>query len=290
MNNLKYYLNRAQKENWAIGQFNFSTLEQFKGILGAAKKLNSPLILGASEGESKFSGLEEAVAMLKFYRKKLKLPIFLNLDHGKSFSYIKKAVNAGYDAVHFDGSKLPLKENTRITREVVNYAKRFGVLVEGEVGAIGTDSSRPYKEKFKIKEEDLTDPDDAREFVEKTKVDSLAISIGNFHGIEVSGSNPRLRLERLKKIKEKTGNNFLVLHGGSGIPEKDVRKAIKLGIVKVNINTELRMAYTDALKRMFKKKPDEVTPYKYMPEAIAAVQKIVEDKIKLFKSNNKAQI
>ncbi len=284
---LKYYLKKAQKEKWAIGHFNFSNLETLRAIIQAAEKLKSPLILGTSEGESKFIGLKQAVALVDSYKKEKGLPVFLNLDHGRSFHYIKKAIDAGYKAVHFDGSKLSLEENIRQTKKVIKYAKKLGVLVEGEVGAIGTDASRIYKKKFEIREKNLTDPADAEKFIKETKTDSLAISIGTFHGIEVRGLNPRLRLERLKEIKKMTGDTFLVLHGGSGTPKKDMEKAIKLGIDKININTELRITYTNALKKNLKKNPKETTPYKYMPEVIEAVQKVVEEKIKLFGSANK---
>jgi fructose-bisphosphate aldolase class II len=283
---LKDYLKKAQKEGWAIGHFNFSTLEQLTGILNAAQKTRAPVILGTSEGESKFLGLEEAVNLVKFYQKKL--PVFLHLDHGKSFGYIKKAIGSGYKSVHFDGSKLPLGKNIEVTKRIVRYAKKKNVLVEGEVGMIGTDASRLYRERFKIKEEDLTNPADASKFIKETNVDSLAISIGAFHGIEVRGLNPRLRLKRLREIKNRVGDAILVLHGGSGTPREDIKKAIKLGIVKININTELRLTYTNTLKKVLKKKPKEIVPYRYMPEVVKAVQKVVEEKIKLFGSANKA--
>ena len=152
MKNIKYYLKKAQEEHFAIGQFNFSDFSQMRAICDAGAALKSPIILGTSEGESKFFGLEEAVAIRDVLRKKTGLPIFLNLDHGKSFEYLKEAIDAGYDMVHFDGSKLPLEENIKITKEVVKYAKNKGVTVEGEVGRIGTDSSKIYLEKFEIKE------------------------------------------------------------------------------------------------------------------------------------------
>jgi len=192
MKPLKHYLEKAQKEGWAMGQFNFSDFTQMKGIVNKANELKSPIILGTSEGESKFFGLEEAATLRNFFKKKLNLPIFLNLDHGKTFEYLKQAIDAGYDMVHFDGSKLPLEENIKIAKEVVKYARHRKVLVEGEVGRVGNDSSKLYSEKFQIKEEDLTKPDQVQEFVRETKVDLLAPSIGNFHGIEISGIDPNL--------------------------------------------------------------------------------------------------
>src|SRR3989344_3024412 len=137
MKNLKYYLNKAYKEKWAVGQFNFSDFSQVKGIVQAAQNLRTPIILGTSEGESKFVGLQEAVAIRNVLRKETGLPIFLNLDHGKSPEYLKEAILAGYDMVHFDGSKLPLEENIKITKKVVSFAKTRGIVVEGEVGRFG---------------------------------------------------------------------------------------------------------------------------------------------------------
>ena len=284
--NLKNYLRKAQKQGWAIGQFNFSTFEQLRGILAAAQKMKSPVILGTSEGESKFLGIREIIALVEISKTKYQIPAFLNLDHGKDLKWLKQAIDYGYSAVHFDGSELPLEKNIKYAKKVVEYARKKGVLVEGEVGAIATESSKIYKKTFKIKEEDLTAPEDAQKFIEETKVDSLAISIGNFHGIEISGLNPKLRLKRLEEIRKKTGNKFLVLHGGSGTPLQDIRKAIKLGIVKININTEIRKAYTFSLKKELEK-TGEITPYKYLAQAIESVQKKVEEKLELFGSKNK---
>ncbi|MEK7663837.1 MAG: class II fructose-bisphosphate aldolase [Patescibacteria group bacterium] len=310
MKNLKYYIQKAYKEKWAIGQFNFSTFEQVKGIVAAAQNLKSPVILGTSEGESKFVGLQEAVAIRNVLRKKTGSPIFLNLDHGKSFSteggsasggeipyIIKEAIAAGYDMVCFDGSKLPLEENIKISQQVVKFARwlrlrqsfgrQGGVVVEGEVGRFGTDASRLYREKFEIKDEDLTNPDDVKKYLEQAKVDVLAVSIGTFHGIDITGASPNIRLDRLQEIRENL-NIPLVLHGGSGTPEEDIKKAIKLGIVKININTETRLAFTSTLRGTLESNKTELTPYKYLKEPIEAVRKVIEEKIRLFGSNDKA--
>ncbi len=289
MKTIKHYLEKAQKEKFAIGQFNFSDFTQMKAIVSAGEKLKSPIILGTSEGESKFFGLQEAVALRDIIRKKTGLSIFLNLDHGKSFEYLKEAIDAGYDMVHFDGSKMPLEENIKTAKEVVKYAKKKGVLVEGEVGRIGTDSSKLYSEKFEIKEEDLTKPEDAEKFVKETKVDLLAVSIGTFHGIDISGVCPNLRLDILEKIKGKMGKMGLVLHGGSGTPEDDIKEAINRGIVKININTELRVAFSGNLRRFLDNNVEEVVPYKFLALAKNSVEKVTELKIKMFGSENKAQ-
>lgn len=292
MKNLKYYLAKAQKEKWAIGQFNFSDLSQVKGIVWAAQTLKAPVILGTSEGESKFVGLAQAVAMRNIIRKETGLPIFLNLDHGKSFEYLKEAILAGYDMVHFDGSKLLLNDNIKVSKKVVDFAHGKGVLVEGEVGRFGTDASKVYQEKFEIKEEDLTKPEQALEYLYKTAADMLAVSIGTFHGVDTNGTSPGLRLEKLKEIANnpaagKYGINVpLVLHGGSGTPQEDVKEAIKLGICKININTDLRVAFAKALKAELEK--GEITPYKYLQEPINVVELITEQKIGLFGSQGKA--
>ena len=276
MKALKHYFGEAERKGWAIGQFNFSNLKTLEAIVMAAKKMRSPVILGTSEGESRSLGLRRAVVLVESYRKETGLPLFLNLDHGKSFMYIKKAIDAGYDSVHFDGSKLPLNKNIKEIKRVKKYAKKSGVLVEGEVGIIGGVSKT---------KEVATDPKEVLTFLKAAKVDSLAVAVGNLHGMKRSGRNPNLRLKRLKEIKKKANKTPLVLHGGSGTPDRDIKVAMGLGIVKININTELRVAYTKALRKTLRKK--EVTPYKYMPEVSQAVQKVVENKIKLFGSKNK---
>lgn len=252
MKGLKYYLIKAEKEGWAIGHFNFSNLKTLKAIVEAAKKKNSPLIVATSERKSRLIGLRRAVVWVNSLKKKSNLPIFFNLDHAQSLDYIKKAIDAGYDYVHFDGSELPFNQNIKIAKEVKKYARKKKVLVEGEIDILGGE---------------LTDPKTAREFIKKTKIDSLAVDVGTIHGIEKSGKNPPLNLKRLKEIKKMTGRTPLVLHGGSGTPSEDIKAAIKLGIDKININTELKIAYKKA--------------------GIKGVKKVVEEKIKLFGSAGK---
>lgn len=285
MKTLKQYLQRAQKERFAIGHFNFSDWSQVKGIAAAAQALKAPIILATSEGETKFVGLQEAVAMRNVLRKKTGLPIFLNLDHGHSFEYVKQAIDAGYDMVHFDGSKLPLEENIAISRQVAKYARWRGVVVEGEIGKISTDASKVYTEKFQIKEEDLTLPEEAKMYAKKTGVDILAVSVGTFHGVDGEGQSPNIRLDRLEAIKNAVSIP-LVLHGGSGTPEQDLTRAVGLGIVKININTDIRAAFAESLKTELDK--GEITPYKYLLEPINAVQVVVEEKIRLFGGVGKA--
>jgi fructose-bisphosphate aldolase, class II len=274
---LKYYYAKAKKERKLMIQFNWSSAEMLKGIAQAAAARKSPLLLGTSEGDSGFVGLSQAVALRDAWRKDTGLPIFLNLDHGHSFEYLKSAIDAGYDAVHFDGSKLPLKENIAITKKVTAYARKYKVsVVEGEVGHVMGGSSLHKEKTIRLNENEFTNPDQARDFARQTKVDSLAVTFGNVHGIYAN--MPRLDFERLKKIANSV-ESFLVLHGGSGIPQKDIQKAVQLGIVKMNISTELRAAYVESLRTVLKDNPDEVTPYKLFPKAVEAVQKKAEQYI-----------
>ena len=284
--NLKYYYQKAKKEGWALPQFNFCTAEQLQGIVQAGVSKKAPLLVGTSEGDSKFFGKAQAVALVESYRKETKLPIFLNFDHAKSFGSIKEAVEAGYDAVHFDGSSHSFKENIALTRKVVALAKKHGALmVEGEFAEIPGKHSVFHKEKApSFNRDSFTDPKEAREFVQKTGVDALAILIGTVHG--VYQKNPRLNLKQLQEIK-KRATYFMVLHGGSGTPGRDLLAAVKTGVVKVNISTELRAAFTNTLRATLQAKPEEITPYKILPPGIQAVRKVAEYHIQFLGSTNK---
>lgn len=277
---LKNYLKKAQRERWAIGQFNFSTLEQLRAIAEAAKEMKTPVILGTSEGECGYFGIEEAVAVVNAMRKKYKVEIFLNLDHGKDEKLVKKAIISGYSAVHFDGSKLPIEENIKITRRLADLARKKGVVMEGELGHIGGESS-PHTGSSEIMEKELTSPDLVENFVKKTKVDSLAIAIGTSHGIYTV--EPLLDFDRLGKIKKRT-KAFLVLHGGSGVPASQIKKAIDLGITKINVNTELRIAWKEAWQDILDSNKEEYKPYKIVPKIENLIKQKVVNKINLFKN------
>ena len=274
----------ARQNKNAIGAFNASGLEGVRAIVQAARKLKSPVIISTSESEKKFIGGKQIKAAIDAWREETGLPIVLHLDHGKSFEIVEEAIQDGYDSVHFDGSALSFKENAEITKRVVEFAKNKGVLnVEGEMGYLRGGSE--LHEAVEIKEEDLTVPEEALRFVQETGIDTLAIAIGNIHGIVKNENlkNPHLFLERLKEISDILGEKaFLCLHGGSGTPEEDIKKAIELGIVKININTELRMAYAESLRKFLQENPDETKPHNIMAPVVEAVQKVVEEKIKLF--------
>lgn len=277
---LKNYLKKAQRERWAIGQFNFSTLEQLRAVAKASLELKTPVILGTSEGEAEYFGLEEASAIVGELRKKYKAEIFLNLDHGKSEKIVRQAILAGYSAVHFDGSNLPIEENIKISRRLADFAHKKGVVFEGELGHIGGESA-PHIGSSGIKESELTPVELVENFVKKTKVDSLAIAIGTSHGIYTD--EPLLDLDRLGKIKQRT-KAFLVLHGGSGVSESQIKKAINLGITKINVNTELRIAWKEAWEEILVKEKSEFKPYKILPQIEEIVEKKVVSKILLFKN------
>lgn len=280
-------MKKAQRGKYAVGQFNVSTDEQIKAIVEIAKDLKSPIIIGTSESERKFIGTNQAVALVRSWQEQTNLLIILNADHCKTFESTKEAVDAGYTAVHFDGSGLPFEENVKITKQVVDYAKSKNpdILVEGELGYLRGESA--IHEKVEIKPEDLTKPAQVKEFIEKTGINSLAIAIGNIHGVESDMENPPLYLDKLEKIQKAVPNTVLVLHGGSGTPDKDIKKAIQLGITKININTEIRIAYKKGLEETIEEHPKEIKPYKILAPTIEAVKKVVEEKIKLFGSQGK---
>ncbi len=286
MQTLREYIKEAEEKKVAIGHFNISNLEALHGIYQAARKLNLPVVIGVSEGEENFVGTEEAVALVHAIRERDNYPIFLNADHHYSFESIKKAIDAGYDAVIIDAVKLPLAENISLTKKCVDYAREISkktgrdILVEAELGFIGTSSKILDSMPEGVNEETMTKPEDAKYFVEQTGIDLLAPSIGNVHGM-VRGGNPRLHPERVKAIREAVGIP-LVLHGGSGSFDDDFTQCIKSGISIVHINTEIRIAYTDSLRKTLDENLDENTPYKYLAPSVEAVAQIVEVRLKLF--------
>jgi len=282
---IRQYFEKARKKGFALGAFNAANLETFKAIVGAAERLKSPVIIETSGSETTFIEGKNIIDLVLNAREKTGIPIFLNLDHSHDLKVIREMVENGYDLIHYDGSQLPLKANMRKTKRAVEIAKkaRRGVLVEAEIDYI-TGSSAPRLDKSIKRVQDLgryTDPETAAQFVQITGVDTLAVFVGNVHGIYKEA--PVLDLDRLEAIAQKT-NCFLSLHGGSGITPAMIKNAIQIGkIVKINVNTELRMAYRQTLEKVLKRS-EEVAIYKLMPPVIAAVQKVVEKKIRLFGS------
>lgn len=286
---LKKILQEAASGDYAIGHFNISEGMVFSAVVAACKKMDATVFVGTSEHEAEFFGYAQAVALRDAYRKETGLPVFVNADHHRSFEKAKLAVDAGYDSIHIDGSKLPELENQELTKKVVEYAYSVNpdISVEGEIGYIMTDSSQVYKEAVKIPEESLTTPQQAKEFVEKTGVDRLAIAIGTIHGIiEGSSAAEHIHLDRLAQIHAAIPSVPLTLHGGSGAPEEDIKGCLSLGISNIHISTEIRVAFTRALEEAFQENPDETTPYKYFEPARKAAQKLIEEKLELFHAGN----
>jgi len=272
----KQLILEAQKGGYAIGSFNTSNLEITKAIIAAAEKLKSPVIIGTSEKAIAYAGLDQIAAIIRAEAEKASVPVAIHLDHGKTLDMVLKCLNAGYTSVMYDGSHLSYEENKILTRQAVSMAHRANVPCEGELGAVGRSTD-------KIKQ--LTNPVEAIEFLKETKVDFLAISIGSGHGV---GGNENLDIDLLKKIRRKI-NVPLVLHGGSGVPEKDIRLAIKNGICKINIDTDIRQCFIASVNEITKHKNPPDDPRDLMIEVMLDVQKIIEDKINLFGSAGKVK-
>ncbi len=266
----------ARKEKIAIGQFNFSTLEQLKGISMAAKELGVPVICGTSPGEAKYFGFEEAVSLIRAIEKKENVSIYLNYDHGKDINILKKAIDVGYDMVHFDGSDVSLEENIKITKELVLYAKRRKVLVEGEVSKILGKSIVSNEE---IGEVTLTSIGKVVRFVKESGVNCIAFDVGSVHGVHKS--MPTIHSERVSELT-KDVSAFVVLHGGSGIEEEMIKELIGKGVVKININTEIRLNWRNALYNTLHSNPQEIVPYNILPSSVEAVCEKTKEKINIF--------
>ena len=284
---IKDYLKKTISEKWALGHFNFSEDEALRAIVESAAGLKTPIFVGTSEGESKHLGLKEAGYLVRAFREEFGIPIFLNADHTKSFEGIIAAIGAGYDVTLADFSALPFEENVKMTKQSVEYAKSKNpdIIVEGELGYVRGESK--IQEVVEIKPEDLTKPEEAARFVEETGVDMLAPAVGNIHGI-VTKSAESIDIARIGDIKKAVGENiYLVLHGGSGLGESAFTSAILAGMSMVHINTEIRIAFTEALRKTLGDMPQETTPYKILTPSIDAMKKVVEQKLKIFGSVNK---
>lgn len=279
MKTLREYLDWAEKESKALGHFNISDSEGFKAVTEVAKELNVPVIIGVSEGEREFLGLEEAVALVRSAREAGQ-SVFLNADHTYSSEKIREAAEAGFDAVITDHADKPLEENIEKTKSVVEMVRSINqeVLVEAELGFIGQSSKVLENLPEGVSLETQTKPEEAERFVRETGVDLLAPSVGNVHGMVKTG-NPKLNINLIKDIKQAVGAP-LVLHGGSGISEEDFKQAIKAGIRVVHINTELRLAYKEGIEEGLKE--GEVAPYKFLAQGVEEMKKVVSKYLKLF--------
>jgi len=285
MKSLRQEIAEARSRKIAIGHFNISNLEGLWAVFDAARELAVPVIIGLSEGERHFVGVKQAAALIRSLRDQYDFPIFLNADHTYSFEKVKEAVDAGFDAVIFDGTELPFEENVKITKQCVEYAraKNPEIIVEGELGFIGKSSKvlAAIPAGVKIAEEFLIKPEEAAKFVKETGVDLLAPAVGNIHGQLAGGVDPALHIDVVKKVADACGVP-LVLHGGSGNSAGDISAAIAAGVAIVHINTELRIAYRKALMLSLQENPEEIAPYKYLKGPRLAMQKVVAEKLKVF--------
>lgn len=281
MQTLREVINEFQNGRKALGHFNFSDSNQLKAIAAASKESGLPVIAGLSEGEREYFPLSEARALIDAYQAE-GVQIYLNADHTYSVEKVQRAIAAGVDSVVVDGAKLPMEENIHLLTTCVKYARAAGrdVIVEGELGYIGTSSSLHAELPEGVTLENLTTPEDAKKFVEETGIDCFAPAVGNIHGILTSAPEPRLHPERVKAIAE-TVRVPLVLHGASGNTQEDITACIKAGIVVVHINTELRLAYREGLKETLEH-TEEVAPYKYLAPVEEKMQEFLVSKMKLF--------
>jgi fructose-bisphosphate aldolase, class II len=287
MQTLREVIEQSQQRGVAIGHFNISDLILLKAVVAAARELDVPVIVGASQGERDFMGVREIAALVRSLREESGVPIFLNADHTHSLAKAEEAARAGFDSIVFDLSALPIDENVRQTKEAVAVLKAIqpAILIEGEIGDIGTGSE--IHETVIDTSKDLTTPEEARKFVAATGVDILAPAVGNMHGMSATmvrgEARKHLDIQRIADIKKATGVP-ITLHGGSGTAAEDFRRAIAAGINIVHINTELRVAWRQSLEASLAKHPNEVVPYKILPPVIDAVKEVALSRLKLFNS------
>ncbi|MCT4585781.1 MAG: class II fructose-1,6-bisphosphate aldolase [Peptostreptococcaceae bacterium] len=299
---------KAYEGKFAIGAFNVNNMEIVQGIIEAAKAENSGVILQASAGARKYASAEFLKALVEAAEKESSLPIALHLDHGDSFEICKQCIDDGFTSVMIDGSSLPIEENIALTKKVVEYAHSKGVVVEAELGKLAG-----VEDDVKVDAADATytDPDDAVRFVKETNVDSLAIAIGTSHGAYKFSGDAKLDFERLEVISNKLPGFPLVLHGASsvpaelvdlcnkyggnipgakGVPEEMLSKAAEYGVCKINVDTDLRLAMTAAIRKVFNENPAEFDPRKYLGPGRQAIKEIVQHKIKnVFRCSNSAK-
>ncbi len=275
-------LGPAERGRYAVGAFNCNNMEVVQAIAAAAAAENAPVIIQASQGAIRYAGLEYITALVREAAASVAVPVVLHLDHGTSFEQVVRCIRHGFTSVMFDGSKLPLEENMRITRRVVEIARAVGVSVEAELGKIGG-----VEDDIAVDEEAAfyTDPDEAEAFYRETGVDALAIAIGTAHG--PYRGEPELDFERLRQIKTRVGCP-LVLHGSSGVPDASIRRAISLGIRKVNIDTNIREVFVGAIREYLQAHPAEIDPRNVLKPAREAAVAVIRQKIVVSGSANHA--
>lgn len=295
MNNLKYYIDKALKEGFALGAFNFNNMESLQAIAEGCKECRSPAIISVSEGALEYMGEKVVKALANAVREDYPF-LFLHLDHGKSVEVCKKAIELGFDSVMIDGSALGLEENIKITKEVCEIAHPKNILVEGELGQI-----KGIEDNVEVEKQHYTNPKLAKVFIEKTGVDLLAVAIGTSHGAYKYSGEQTLRFDILSEIEREVGSFPLVLHGAStvdkyyvdqinkfggklnnplGVPRELIVKAVKEhNIVKINTDTDLRLAMTAGVREVLNKHPEVFDMRKYLGKGRENIKELVKDKI-----------
>ncbi|QZY55830.1 class II fructose-1,6-bisphosphate aldolase [Crassaminicella profunda] len=278
----KEILQHAHENGYAVGAFNVNNMEAVQAIIEAAEETKSPVIIQASQGGLKYAGVEYIAGMGKIAAEKTSVPVAIHLDHGTDFKQIMLCIRNGFTSVMIDGSHHPLEENINKTKQIVEMAHAVGVSVEAELGKIGG-----TEDDISVDEKDATytDPDEAVRFVKETGVDSLAIAVGTAHG--PYKGEPKLDFDRIKVIKERL-NMPIVLHGSSGVPEESIKRAVSLGINKINIDTDIRMAFHKAVKEFVQTNPDVYDPRKIVGPARVAMKEIIAEKMRMFGAAGKA--
>jgi fructose-bisphosphate aldolase class II len=282
----KEMLMEAQKGQYAVGAFNANNMEIIQAIVEASEEEKSPVIIQASQGAIKYAGLDVIVAMVKVMAEKASIPIALHLDHGTDYFQNILCLRAGFTSLMYDGSALPFEENVAMTKKVVEMAHVCGIPVEAEIGQVGKmdASDEPGVAREKIKEF-MAKPEDAAKFVKLTQVDILAPAVGTIHGCREPIA--KLDIPRIEKIRDLTGKP-LVLHGASGASDEELRKGIAAGICKVNIDTRIRMAFTNTIRQYLNEHPEEIDPRKALNPAKAAAKEVIKGRIKILGSSGRA--
>lgn len=278
----KQLLEHAQENKYAVGAFNVNNMEIVQAIIEAAEETQSPVILQASQGGLKYAGVEYIAGLGKIAAEKASVPVAIHLDHGTDFEQIMQCVRHGFTSVMIDASKYPLDENIAMTKKVIEVAHAVGVSVEAELGKIGG-----TEDDITVDDRDatFTDPQEAKRFVEETGVDSLAIAIGTAHG--PYKGEPKLDFDRLETIR-KTIDTCIVLHGSSGVPEEALKKAVSMGVSKINIDTDVRLAFSKGVRDLVADKPNEYDPRKILGPAKEEMKKSIMEKMEIFGSVGKA--
>jgi len=275
-------LSKAEKEGYAVGAFNTNNLEITLSIVEAAVAERAPVILAVSPGAMEYAGVAYLSAIAEVASESADVPVSLHLDHGTSMEHVEAALDHGFSSVMIDGSKLPFEKNVGLTCQAVELAREKGASIEGELGRlVGVEDAVSVSER----EASMTDPEQAAEFVRRTGVDALAVAIGNAHGWYKG--RPDLDFERLRVIKSKV-STFLVLHGASGIPDDMIREAGSIGVDKINIDTEVRNAFRQAVAGFVSSNPEVIDPRKILMPAREAMREVVARKMRLFGCAGKA--